>query len=79
MKPICGRRGRPRGYPDKLQASPVYKIGTYVYIFSGMNPRFSHWGRPRVSSLGKTRWVIEAQAEQLRLFWFLVIRQTNGT
>jgi transposase len=76
LKPIAGRRGHPRRYPDRLQADQAYDSREHMLIlwWLGMEPVIARRGRPHGSGLGKTRWVIERTLGWIRQYRRLRIR-----
>ena len=73
---IRGKRGRPRRYPDSVQADRGYdsEIHRWLLIARGIEPQLAKRRTPNGSGLGKTRWVVERTLSWLHQFRRLRIR-----
>lgn len=73
---VRGKRGRPRHYPDVVQADRGYDSEPHrnLLIARGIKPSLAKRRTPHGSGLGTTRWVVERTIAWLHQFRRLRIR-----
>jgi len=76
LRPVGGRRGRPRRLPARLQGDQAYDSRGHAAILRwlGVRPVIARRGREHGSGLGKTRWVVERSLGWVRQYRRLRIR-----
>lgn len=76
IRPIRGRRGRPRRRPDKLHADKGYasRANREGLRRRGIQPRIARKGIESSATLGRYRWVVERTNAWLHRFRRLLVR-----
>lgn len=76
IRPIGGRRGRPRRRPDKLHADKGYasRANRLGLRRRGIQPRIARKGIESSATLGRYRWVVERTNAWLHRFRRLLVR-----
>lgn len=76
IRPIRGRRGRPRRRPDKLHADKGYasRANRAGLRRRGIQPRIARKGIDSSQRLGRHRWVVERTHAWLHRFRRLLVR-----
>lgn len=76
IRPIGGRRGRPRRRPDKVHADKGYvsRANRRGLRQRGIQPRIARKGIESSERLGRYRWVVERTNAWLHRFRRLLIR-----